>query len=35
MPKVALGTAWSLTPKRLASVVPMAGLCALQLFEPD
>ncbi len=29
------GTAWSLKPKRVASLVPLARLCAMQLLDPD
>ncbi len=33
--RVVLGTAWSLKPKRIASLLPLARLCAVQLLEPD
>jgi leucyl/phenylalanyl-tRNA--protein transferase len=33
--RVALGTAWSLKPKRIAQLLPLARLFVMQLLEPD
>ncbi len=33
--RVALGAVWSLKPRRIGSLLPLARLCAMQLLVPD